>query len=88
MLDIVTTSILDRVGGVVSDVLAKHGVAGPVSPEADLGRLGMTSIDMVELMLGVEAEFDIGIPAGDITLQNFRSAAAIAELVARLGPAA
>lgn len=88
MLDAVTSSTLDRVGKVVSDVLAKHGVVDRVPPEADLGKLGMTSIDMVELMLGVEAEFDVAIPAADITLQNFRCVAAIAGVVARLGAAA
>ena len=78
---------LARIGSVVGDVLSKHGVAGPVAPDADLGRLGMTSIDMVELMLGVEAEFDVAIPADEITLQNFSSVSSIATLVSRLSPA-
>ena len=88
MLERIPTSALTRICGVASDVLAKHRVADEIAPEADLGRLGMTSIDMVELMLGVEAEFDIAIPAADITLQNFRSVAAIAAMVSRLAVAA
>ena len=68
-------------------VASKHGVVGPVAEDADLGRLGMTSIDMVELMLGVEAEFDVAIPASEITLQNFSSVSSIAALVSRLAPA-
>lgn len=77
---------LARIGSVVGEVLSKHGVVGPVAPDADLGRLGMTSIDMVELMLGVEAEFDVAIPADEITLQNFSSVSSIATLVSRLSP--
>ena len=76
-----------RIGTVVGEVLSKHGVVGPVAEDADLGRLGMTSIDMVELMLGVEAEFDVAIPASEITLQNFSSVSSIAALVSRLAPA-
>lgn len=79
-------AVLSRIGSVVGDVLSKHGVAGPVAPDADLGRLGMTSIDMVELMLGVEAEFDVAIPADEITLLNFNSLSSIATLVSRLTP--
>lgn len=88
MLERIPASAMTRIGDVVSDVLAKHGVADQIAPDADLGRLGMTSIDMVELMLGVEAEFDIAIPAVDITLQNFTSIAAIAAMVARVTVAA
>ena len=91
MLERIPTSALTRICGVASDVLAKHRVAdeiAPEAPDAELARFGMTSIDMVELMLGVEAEFDIAIPAADITLQNFRSVAAIAAMVSRLAVAA
>ena len=69
---------------VVSQILQKHGVAGPVAVDADLARFGMTSIDMVELMLGIEAEFDLTIPPAEITLRNFSSVAAMQDLVVRL----
>lgn len=75
-----------QVAAVVGEVLAKHRIEGPVALDADLARFGMTSIDMVELMLGVEAEFDLSIPAAEITLKNFSSIAAIEALVARLRP--
>ncbi len=88
MLDHVHRSATAQIAAVVADVLAKHGVDGPVAADADLGRYGMTSIDMVELMLGVEAEFDVSIPAAEITLRNFSSIAAMASLVARLRPSA
>ena len=69
---------------VVAQILQKHGVDGPVPVDVDLARFGMTSIDMVELMLGIEAEFDLTIPPSEITLRNFSSVAALQDLVARL----
>ena len=84
MLDRLTRSAEDRVAAIVSEVLAKRGVTGVVAPDADLGRLGMTSVDMVELMLGVEAEFDLTIPAEEITMATFGSTGRIAGLVQRL----
>ena len=76
---------LRRVTDVVTFILAKHGQTRPVGPDDDLARLGFTSIDMVELMLAIEGEFDLLIPPGDITTENFRSIAAVDRLVARLG---
>ena len=35
--------------------------------------VGLTSMDMVNLMLGVEAEFDFTIPQSEITPENFQS---------------
>lgn len=84
MLERIPASAETRIGNVVSDVLAKHRVTDEITPHADLGRLGMTSIDMVELMLGIEAEFDLAMPPADITLQNFQSIASITAMVARL----
>ena len=86
MLDLVTSSPAIRITAIVEDVLSRRGVAGPIAEGAELARFGMTSIDMVEVMLGVEAEFDVAIPPGDITMANFRSIDAMARLVARLRP--
>ena len=86
MLDHVKLSPAARIERLVEEVLARHGIDGPVAAEAELGRLGLTSIDMVEVMLGVEAEFDVTIPPAEITLDNFRSVAAMVGLVSRLRP--
>ncbi len=67
---------------------SRKGPNGPIPIDGDLVDVGMTSVDMVSLMLAVEAEFDLMIPAADITPQNFRSIAAIDALVSRLGSAA
>ena len=74
----------------VEGILAKNAPIGnppngEIPIDRDLVDVGMTSVDMVSLMLAVEAEFDLMIPTADITPQNFRSIAAIDALVSRLG---
>ncbi len=79
---------LDKVTTLVTGILAKYPSSGRVDPDGDLARVGMSSIDMVELMLAVEAEFDLTIPPGDITLANFSSIRSVEALVGRLRPRA
>lgn len=74
----------DKVTVLVTEILTRHGAAGTIGEEVELAKLGMTSIDMVELMLGVEADFDLTIPPTDITLENFRSIASIRRMIERL----
>ena len=45
---------------------------------------GLSSLDTVNLMLAVEGEFDLFIPQGEMTPENFHSAARIAALLERL----
>jgi acyl carrier protein len=66
----------------------------PVSPIADglgidqpLQDAGLKSLDMVTLMLAVEAEFDLEIPQNQMTPDNFHSVAAIGRLVSSLSAA-
>ena len=49
-----------------------------------LSEIGLSSIDMVNLMLAVEAEFDIQIPQSELTVDNFRSIESMERLVDRL----
>jgi len=51
--------------------------------------IGLTSMDMVNLMLGVEAEFDFTIPQAEITPENFQSVKTLERMiVAQLEPEA
>jgi acyl carrier protein len=77
-----------RLVRLVEQILAGNSVNKAVSAEDGLTEIGLSSIDMVNLMLAVEAEFDIMIPQSDITPENFRSIAAIEALVAKLVPQA
>jgi acyl carrier protein len=53
-----------------------------VRSDALLVDIGLTSMDMVNLMLGVEAEFDFTIPQEQITPENFQSVQTLERLVA------
>jgi acyl carrier protein len=72
-----------RVISLVSDILLANSIVVDVVPGSVLADIGMTSMDMVNLMLAVEAEFDMTIPQNDITPENFQSPESIERLVAR-----
>ena len=74
----------DRVVGIVPEILDRRSVSRPILPDDDLREAGLNSLDMVNLMLAVEAELDLKIPDADMTLRNFRSISAIEALVASL----
>jgi acyl carrier protein len=72
------------VADVVRRVLDARSIAQAVLPHEDLREAGLTSLDMVSLVLSVESEFGIKIPEREITPTNFRSIATIETLVTRL----
>jgi acyl carrier protein len=70
-----------RVAALVRGFLAKRSIDRSVGRDEDLSASGLSSLDMVNLMLAVEAEFDLKIPDRKMTPSNFRSIACITELV-------
>jgi acyl carrier protein len=74
----------ENVAAVVRRILEERSIQATVLPESDLRDVGLTSLDMVALVLSVEAEFDLTIPESQITPANFRSISAINALVASL----
>ena len=77
-------AIRDRLLRIVGEILGKPEAVAGVPAEARLSELGMSSLKMVNLMLAVEAEFDLTIPQSDITPDNFRSVASVEALLQRL----
>lgn len=77
----VDTDVQNRIVALVRTILAQNGVSTDVRPEVRLVDIGLTSMDMVSLMLGVEAEFDFMIPQGEITPENFQSVETLERLV-------
>jgi acyl carrier protein len=77
-------SATDRVVDVVQRLLKERSINRPVGSNDDLRAVGLTSLDMVNLMLSVEAEFDLEIPEIDIKPANFRSISTVASLVTAL----
>ena len=73
-----------KLTSLVREIRQKAGLSGTFSVTEQLSALGLTSLDMVGLMIAVEAEFGIAIPAEEITPANFRSIASIEALVHRI----
>ena len=65
--------VQDRILILVKAILEQNAIAAEVHPESRLVDIGLTSMDMVNLMLAVEAEFDFTIPQDQITPENFQS---------------
>jgi acyl carrier protein len=76
------SEIGSRLTALVRDILAQNSITAAVAPDALLVDIGLTSMDMVNLMLAVEAEFDFTIPQEQITPENFRSVQTLERLVA------
>lgn len=81
MSSLATSSARDRIAAIACRLLAGRGAAAVPGPENNLREAGLTSLDMVKLMLAIEAEFDIEIPQSAMTPDNFDTVAAIAALV-------
>ncbi len=79
-----STTTLDRIEAIVAAVAAQHKLSGLFAPTDFLVDRGMTSMAMVDLMLAVEAEFDVTIPQRELTPANFQSMEALARLLDRL----
>jgi acyl carrier protein len=84
LLDRNGTNSTERVAQLVRQLMAKRSIDRPVDNDDVLSECGLSSLDMVNLMLAVETEFDIKIPDRDMTPSNFRSIAQIDKLVRAL----
>jgi acyl carrier protein len=71
------TDVHGRIVALVDAILKQNSIAAKVLPDSRLVDVGLTSMDMVNLMLGVEAEFDLTIPQCEITPDNFQSVRAL-----------
>jgi acyl carrier protein len=84
MLDRPAPLVSDKVIDVVDRFLASRAITRPVSAEEDLQQVGLTSLDMINLMLTLEAAFDLTIPGTYLLPANFRSIIAIEALMTTL----
>ncbi|UPT97014.1 phosphopantetheine-binding protein [Bradyrhizobium barranii subsp. apii] len=76
------TDVRDRIIKLVKGILEQNSLNADMTPQAKLVDAGLTSMDMVNLMLGVEAEFDFTIPQSEITPDNFQSVETLERMVA------
>ena len=70
-----------RIVTLVKSILEQNALSADIAAETKLVDAGLTSMDMVNLMLSVEAEFDFTIPQGEITPENFQSVATLQRMV-------
>jgi acyl carrier protein len=77
-----------QVMDILRGIRARRSDGSDYDDAANLTDAGFTSLEMVKVMLAVEAAFDIMIPAADITPANFATGAAIAATVKRVVAAA
>jgi len=77
-------SVAERIAGVVQRLLGEHSIDRVVGVDEDLRQAGLSSLDMVSLVLSVEEEFELMVPEVSIMPANFRSIAAISSLVESL----
>ncbi|KRR16766.1 acyl carrier protein [Bradyrhizobium lablabi] len=83
----VNPSVRDRVLFVVRSVLEQNAIKADIHPESRLVDIGLDSMDMVALMLKVEAEFDLILPQPEITPENFQSVRTLEVMILnQLGP--
>ena len=79
--------VADRIQRLVQNILARdpaRRLTRPILLDEELRELGLSSLEMVNLMLAAESEFDVKIADADMTLSNFRSVAAIEALLSKL----
>lgn len=84
MLDAVSSETVAKLSSIVARIAEQNQVVHPISPTDHLVDRGMTSMAMVDLMLAVEAEFDVTIPQHEMTPTNFQSIASLAQMLDRL----
>jgi acyl carrier protein len=75
------SDVQGRLLALVKSILKQNAITADLEPATLLVDVGLTSMDMVNLMLAVEAEFDFTIPQPDITPENFQSVATLERLV-------
>ena len=75
------SDVQGRLIALVKSILKQNAITADLEPATLLVDVGLTSMDMVNLMLGVEAEFDFTIPQAEITPENFQSVATLERLV-------
>ena len=75
--------VQSRTLALVKAILEQNSIVVEFDPDSRLAEIGLTSMDMVNLMLGVEAEFDFTIPQSEITPENFKSVGTLQRMIAR-----
>ncbi len=79
----INADVQNRILVLVNSILEQNAMVADVNSESSLVDAGLTSMDMVNLMLGIEAEFDFTIPQSEITPENFQSIRTLETMIAK-----
>jgi acyl carrier protein len=82
MMQNLSADVQGRTLALVTAILEQNAITAELHPESRLVDVGLTSMDMVNLMLSVEAEFDFTIPQSEITPENFQSVKTLELMIA------
>ncbi|HLI99658.1 MAG TPA: phosphopantetheine-binding protein [Bradyrhizobium sp.] len=78
----INVGVESRLLALVKSILDQNAILADFNSKTRLVDIGLTSMDMVNLMLAVEAEFDFTLPQSEITPENFQSVETLNRLVA------
>jgi acyl carrier protein len=84
MMNIHNRTAQQRIETIVRTVVKSVASDRAIEPDENLVELGLTSMDMVNLLLAVEAEFDLTVPGTNLNPAHFRSITGIERLVTEL----
>ncbi len=84
MTDTTATTAEQRISAAVTSLLSPRYRNRDLGPADDLRKSGLSSLDLVKLVLKLEQEFQLVIPETVITPQNFSTIAAIDGLISGL----
>lgn len=73
-----------RITKVAQRLFQERSVRQLLRPDDNFVDVGLTSLDLVKLVLRVEEEFGLELPTSDITPAHFRSIATISRLITKL----
>lgn len=81
VVDRINSDMNERLTALVRAIFAKRSIHRDIGRDDDLAENGLSSLDIVNLMLSVEAEFDLSVPEREMRPENFRSIARIEALI-------
>ncbi|MGA7873372.1 MAG: phosphopantetheine-binding protein [Candidatus Binatus sp.] len=73
-----------RITRVAQRLFQERSITQSLRSDDNFVDVGLTSLDLVKLVLRVEEEFGLELPTSDITPAHFRSIATISRLVTKL----
>ncbi len=81
-------TIDERVAKIVAGLLPDRARTNPIGNDEPLTTAGLNSLGMVNLLLEIEANFNITVPASLVVPKSFRSIHSIARLIESIAQAA